>query len=114
MDEAAAARAHAPSTVSVPAVIAGVALMVAGIVGAIAAATFVSGRVPSPRAAPNNAVQPQVSGAVQRTAPADERIELLREKRRRLDSSGIDAQSGKRHIPIDQAMRLMVDERAAR
>jgi hypothetical protein len=51
---------------------------------------------------------------VQRTVPASERESLMREKYQRLRSAGVDAATGKRHIPIDEAMRLLVDEGGAR
>jgi hypothetical protein len=114
MDESAARRAHAPSHVSVRAVLAAIGVMAAGIAAAIAAAAFVSARVPSPRDAPDNAKPPAIRGPVQRTVPASERESLMREKYQRLRTAGVDAATGKRHVPIDEAMRLLVDEGAAR
>lgn len=114
MDEAAARRGHAPSHVSLRAVLAGIGVMVAGIAAAIAAAAFVSARVPSPRDAPNNAKPPAIRGPVQRTVPASERESLMREKYQRLRASGADSSTGRQHIPIEDAMRLLVDGKAPR
>lgn len=110
MDEHAARRAHAPSNVSVAGVIAGVGVMAAGIGIAIALALAVSSHVPSPRAAPNNAERPEIAGAVQRTDPAAEREALLAAQARRLASSGVDADTGKRYIPIEDAMGILAGE----
>lgn len=110
MDEHAARRAHAPSKVSLRAVIAGVAVMASGIAVAIVLATIVSARVPSPRAAPNNAERPEIAGAVQRTDPASEREALVAAQRQRLASSGVDPHTHKRYIPIEEAMRILARE----
>ena len=110
MDEQAARRAHAPSSVSLRAVIAGVAVMASGIVIAIVLATIVSARVPSPRAAPNNAERPVIAGAVQRTDPAAEREALTAAWSKRLASSGVDPKTHKRYIPIEEAMRILAHE----
>jgi hypothetical protein len=107
MDEKAALRPHAPSRVDLRAVGAGVGIMVGGVALAIAGAWIVSGLVPSPRAAPNNAERPRIAGPVQRTAPALEREAFLREKAARLHGRGIDPASGEPFIPIDEAMREM-------
>ena len=102
-----------PSNVNVRAALAGVGVMAGGIAIAIALATIVSSRVPSPRAAPNNAERPAIAGAVQRTDPAAEREALTAAARRRLASSGVDPKTGRRYIPIEEAMRILahVDER---
>lgn len=113
MDEQAARRAHAPSNVNLRNVLAGAGVMAAGIAIAIALATIVSSRVPSPRAAPNNAERPAIAGVVQRTDPAAEREALTAAVSRRLASSGVDPKTGKRYIPIEEAMRILAhaDER---
>jgi len=110
MYDAAARRAHEPSHVRLPAVAAGIGVMAAGIIISLAAATFVASRVPSPRSAPNNAVRPKVEGPMQLTDPRGEREALQAEKSRRLQSAGVDEKSGARHIPIDEAMRVMAED----
>ena len=110
MDDSAARRAHEPSHPDVRRVLAGVGVMVGGNVVALAAAALLVRQAPSPAGAPGNAVAPAVQEPRQRTAPRREREDLLREQRARLQSEGTDAATGRHHIPIDEAMRILVQE----
>ena len=110
MDEPSARLAHEPSPVRVGAVAVGVATMIGAIVLALAAAAALTAGAVSPRGAPGNAQRPRISGAVQRTDPSSELAAFLREKRARLEGRGVDAATGEPFIPIEEAMKAMVDE----
>jgi hypothetical protein len=110
MDESAASVAHEPSHVRLGAVGIGTALAVVGIVLALAAPWLVIAHGASPVNAPNDAVQPRIAGPVQRTAPPLELEALMREKSARLHGQGVDPATGRAYIPIEQAMREMVEQ----
>ena len=105
MDERSANLPHAPSRVSLPAVLGGVGIMVGGILIAIAGAWAASRFVPSPTSAPNNAERPEIAGPVQRTAPSQERDAFLAEKNQRLHGRGTDRDTGEPFQPIGEAMK---------
>jgi hypothetical protein len=113
MDEKAAWLPHAPSHVSLRAIVAAAAIMVGGIVLALAGAWIELGFASSPAGAPGNAEPPRIAGPVQYTVPALEREALLRDKRARLHGRGTDAQTGEPFIPIEEAMRALADEARA-
>ena len=113
MDEKAAWLPHAPSHVSLRAIVAAVGIMVGGIVLAVAGAWIELGFAASPAGAPGNAQPPRIAGAVQYSAPALEREALMREKRARLEGRGTDARTGEPYIPIEEAMRTLADEARA-
>lgn len=113
MDENAPYLRHAPSIVNVKAIGAGVGIIVGGILLAIGGAWAVSRFVPSPLAAPNDAHRPAIAGPVQPTAPRRELQAFLREKNARLHGRGVDATTGERFIPIEEAMAAMVRQSGA-
>jgi hypothetical protein len=113
MDEKAAWLPHAPSHVSVRAIVAAVGIMAGGVVLALAGAWIVLHFASSPAGAPGNAEPPRIVGPVQYSAPALERQALMREKRARLHGRGTDAQTGEPFIPIEEAMRALADEAGA-
>ena len=107
MDENAPYLPHAPSHVNLIAVMAGVGIMVGGIVLAIFGAWIASKFVPSPVSAPNNAERPAIAGPVQRTAPSEELDAFLHEKKLRLHGRGVNRATGEPFVPIDEAMKAM-------
>jgi hypothetical protein len=96
--------------VALPAIAVGIGIMVGGMILAVIGAYVVSLYVPSPRSAPNDAVRPKIAGPVQRTAPSMELDAFLKEKEARLHGRGIDPQTHGPFIPIEEAMKAMVDE----
>jgi hypothetical protein len=112
MDEKAAYLPHAPSMVNLIAVLAGVGIMVGGIVLAILGSWIVSKYVPSPVGAPNNAERPAIAGPVQRTAPSEELDAFLHEKNLRLHGRGVDRSTGEPFVPIEEAMKAMAGAQA--
>jgi len=107
MDENAPYLPHVPSRVNLVAVLAGVGIMVGGIVLAVLGAWIVSRFVPSPVSAPNNAERPAIAGPVQRTAPSEELDAFLHEKSLRLHGRGVDRSTGEPFVPIEEAMKAM-------
>jgi hypothetical protein len=110
MDERVAEQPYAPSRVDLRAIIAGVGIMVGGVVLSVIGATAVSHYTPSPRSAPNNAVRPRIAGPIQRTAPPLELEAFMREKEERLHGRGVDRATGEPFIPIEEAMKAMAAE----
>lgn len=102
---------HQAGDISLKGIGAGVGVIVAGI--AIAASVpwiFISlTRVPSN--APNDAAQPKIAPPVQRLVPTEDMAAFRREKTQRLESSGVDPDTGRVHIPIERAMQLLVQQR---
>jgi hypothetical protein len=113
MDEKAAGLPHAPSHVSLRAIVAALGLMVGGVVVALAGAWIELGFAASPAGAPGNAEPPRIVGPVQYSAPALEQEALMRDKRARLHGRGTDPQTGEPFIPIGEAMRALADEARA-
>jgi hypothetical protein len=107
MDEKAPFLPHAPSVVSVLAVLAGVGIMVGGIALALVGAWVVSRFVPSPLDSPNDATRPAIMGPVQLSAPSLELQAFKREKSERLNGRGIDARTSEPFIPVEEAMKAM-------
>ncbi len=77
-----------------------------GIALAVAVPWVVLAHVSAPANAPNDAVRPALQAPVQETAPLADMAAYRREKARRLESAGVDA-DGTVHIPIERAMRLL-------
>lgn len=113
MDEKAAWLPHAPSHVSLRAIVAAVGIMAGGIVLALAGAWIELDFAASPAGAPGNAEPARIAGPVQGSAPPLEREALLRDKRARLHGRGTDAHTGEPFIPIEEAMRALADEARA-
>jgi hypothetical protein len=110
MDESAARRAHERADVDLRRVLAGVAVIVVAIGSCLGGAALLARQASSPAGAPGNAVAPVVEGPRQRAAPRTERETLLAAQRARLQSDGVDAATGRHHIPIDEAMRVLVQQ----
>lgn len=109
MDEKSALLAHAPSHVDARAIGVAVAIVAGGIALALLGAWAELPFAASPANAPNNAERPNIEGPVQQTAPRLEREALLREKRARLEGRGVDPKTGEPYVPIEEAMKAMVD-----
>lgn len=96
------------SDVSLAGIGAGLGVVLGGIAIAVLAPWLVLAEVQAPATAPNDAGPTRTAGPGLQTAGPFELQAFLREKRARLESRGVDAQ-GRAHIPIEEAMGLLVD-----
>jgi hypothetical protein len=109
MAESHDATVHQASDLSLRGIGAGVAVIVAGIAIAVCVPWIIVALSNTPDFAPNDAAMPKIAAPVQETVPERDMAAFRAEKMRRLESSGIDPRTGRAHIPIEQAMRLLVE-----
>jgi len=88
---------------------AGVSVIVVGIALAVCVPWIIVTLSHTPDFAPNDAAMPRIAAPVQETVPERDMAAFRAEKMRRLETSGIDPRTGRAHIPIEQAMRLLVE-----
>lgn len=100
---------HQAGDLSLAGIGAGVGVIVAGIVIAVAVPWSIVAISDTPAFAPNDAAMPKIAPPVQETVPERDMAAFRAGKMRRLESSGIDRETGRAHIPIEQAMRLLVE-----
>ena len=82
---------------------AGVSVIVVGIALAVCVPWIIVTLSHTPDFAPNDAAMPKIAAPVQETVPERDMAAFRAEK------SGIDPRTGRAHIPIEQAMRLLVE-----
>ena len=99
---------HQAGDISLKGIGAGIGVIMAGIVIAVCVPWAVIVLTRAPANAPNDAAKPRLAAPVQETAPFDDIAAFRREKTQRLESYGVDAQTGRVHIPIERAMELLV------
>jgi hypothetical protein len=114
MAEAKPAVRYERTDIRASAIVIAAALIAAGVVFAASAAWLVAERSGTDPGAPNSASGMAIDGVrLQTAAPAD-LAAFQREKNERLESYGwVDARAGRVHIPVERAMQLMVERRAA-
>jgi hypothetical protein len=114
MAETTRAIRHERTDIHIRRVAAAAAMIAGGVVLAAAIAWLVSGRGGADRNGANGAAPAAIEAPRLQSEPRAELAAFLREKRERLDGYGwVDAPTGRVHIPIDRAMRLLA-ERAAK
>ena len=91
----------------------GAGVVVLGVAIAVLAPWLELAHVAAPARAPNNAPVPRVAGPRLQTAPHLDLEAFLREKRGRLESYGLDAASGRAHVPIERAMQMLLAREGA-
>ncbi|TAK83462.1 MAG: hypothetical protein EPO20_17600 [Betaproteobacteria bacterium] len=102
-----------PRDIDLRGVFAGAAVVLGGIVLSIAVSWAILAASDAPAEGPNAAAAPKVSGPALQTAPQRTLAEFVREKNARLESSGaVEGEPGRVHIPIEQAMQLLVQRQA--
>ncbi|HXS52419.1 MAG TPA: hypothetical protein VN782_07805 [Usitatibacter sp.] len=109
MAEAREAVVHEAATLSLRGIGAGVGVIVCGIAIAIGVPALIVAGVQAPANAPDDASHPKIRPPVQELTPEDDMAAFRREKMRRLESYGIDPRTGRAHIPIERAMRMLVE-----
>jgi hypothetical protein len=112
MAEAREALMHQAGDISLKGIGAGLGVIVAGIAIAAGVPWIVIGLTRVPSNAPDDAAQPKIAPPVQRLVPTEDMKAFRREKLQRLESYGLDPKTGRAHIPIERAMRLLVQQRA--
>jgi hypothetical protein len=113
MAESREAVVHEAATLSLKGIGAGLGVIVGGIALAIAVPSLIVSLVQAPANAPEDAAHPKIRPPVQELAPEDDMAAYRSEKMRRLESYGIDPQTGRAHIPIDKAMQMLVERSSA-
>ncbi len=109
MAESREAIAHQAASLSLKGIGAGLGVILVGIALAIGVASMIVTFVQAPANAPDDATKPRLRPPVQETAPEADIAAFRREKMHRLESYGIDPQTGRAHIPIERAMRMLVE-----
>jgi len=109
MAEARGELPHQPETLDVRALAVAAGGIAFGIAVALAVPWILIARVSAPASAPNDAAKPALAAPIQETAPLADIAAYRREKARRLESAGVDPATGEAHIPIERAMRLLVE-----
>ena len=104
---------HQAGELSLKGIGAGIGVIVSGIAIAASVPWIVIALTRVPSNAPNDAAQPRIAAPVQRLVPTEDMAAFRREKMRRLESSGVDPQTGRVHIPIERAMQLLIDRAKA-
>ena len=107
MAESREAIVHEAATLSLKGIGAGLAVIVGGIALAIAVPSLIVALVQAPANAPEDAAHPKIRPPVQELAPEDQMAAFRAEKMRRLESYGVDPQTGRVHIPIEKAMEML-------
>ena len=100
---------HEAATLSLKGIGAGLGVIVGGIALAIGVPSLIVSLVQAPANAPSDAAQPRIRPPVQELSPERDMARYREEKMRRLESYGIDPQTGRAHVPIEQAMRMLVE-----
>ncbi|HSN20075.1 MAG TPA: hypothetical protein VLS49_05325 [Usitatibacter sp.] len=113
MAEARDVDAHQAGDLSLKAVGAGLGVIVLGIAIAVGVPWAVIGLSGTPSFAPNDASMPRIRPPVQETTPERDMAAFRREKMERLESYGVDPVTGRVHIPIERAMRMLVERSKA-
>ncbi len=98
---------HEAATLSLKGIGAGLGVIVGGIALAIGVPSLIVSLVQAPANAPSDAVRPKIRPPVQELSPENDMARFREEKMRRLESYGIDPQTGRAHIPIEQAMQML-------
>ena len=101
---------HEAATLSLKGIGAGLGVIVCGIALAIGVPSLIVWLVQAPANAPSDATRPKIRPPVQELSPENDMARFREEKMRRLESYGIDPQTGRAHIPIEQAMRMLVEK----
>ena len=109
MAESREAVVHEAATLSVKGIGAGLGVIVGGIALAIGVPSLIVSLVQAPANAPGDATQPNIRPPVQELSPENDMARFREEKMRRLESYGIDPHTGRSHVPIEQAMRMLVE-----
>jgi len=109
MAESRDAMVHEAAALSLKGIGAGLGVIVGGIAFAIGVAALIVSLVQAPANAPNDASRPEIRPPVQELAPEDDMAAFRAAKTQRLESYGIDPQTGRAHIPIERAMRMLVE-----
>ena len=100
---------HEAAALSLKGIGAGLGVIVGGIALAIGVPSLIVSWVQAPANAPSDAAQPRIRPPVQELSPERDMARYREEKMRRLESYGIDPQTGRAHVPIEQAMRMLVE-----
>lgn len=94
--------------ISLRGIMAGLAIIVAGIAVSLAVGFLLVRFAQVPAAGASRAERPPAPPAALETVPHRDLEAFLREKRERLNSTGwVDREAGRMHIPIDEAMRML-------
>jgi hypothetical protein len=98
------------SDISVRGIVVGAAIVIAGIGASLGLAALVAAHVSAPATGASAGEPPRIEGAALQTAPPQDYIAYAREKSAWLHGRGpIEGDAAHLHIPIDDAMRLMVE-----